>query len=341
MRKFLLFVFSLLVSGMMFYSCSTDVDIYADYKDITVVYGLLDSNKDTNYIKINKAFLGPGSAFDIALIDDSCNYPNKLDAKLIEYRANIGANNYAKVRELPLDTITIHNKDLGFFYAPDQMVYYTSSKLNNNTQNQKYKYELQINRGDTLLNAFTEMVGGSGFSTALAQLDFTSPAGGMIKWRECMNAMIYEVVIKFFFIEVSPTQDSVQRCMTWSLGSFPISSPSLSYSQNTYTLSYNSSQFYNNLASYLGSDTLKKVERLVMEPSLKLCIAAGGEELYNFISVNGPSSSIVQNVPEYTNVNGGYGVFSSRTMFEKNVRLSSNSFLELQRRENWRFRQAR
>lgn len=341
MRRFFLFLFSLLVSGMMFYSCSTDVDIYADYKDITVVYGLLDSNKDTNYIKINKAFLGPGSAFDIALIDDSCNYPDKLDAKLIEYRANIGANNYAKTRELPLDTMMIHNKDLGFFYAPDQLVYYTAAKLNNNTQNQQYRYELQIDRGDTILNAFTDMVGGSGFSTALAQLDFSSPSGGSIKWHECMNAMMYEVVIHFSFIEVGPSQDSVVRSMSWSLGSYPISSPSLSYSQNSYTLTYKSSQFFNNLATFLGNDTLKKVDRLVMEPSLKLSIAAGGEELYNFISVNGPSSSIVQNVPEYTNVNGGYGVFSSRTLYEKKVRLSASSFIELQKHENWRFRQAR
>lgn len=341
MRKFLCFVFSLFVSGMMFNSCSTDVDIYADYKDITVVYGLLDSRLDTNYIKINKAFLGPGSAFDIALIDDSCNYPDKLEAKLIEYKANIGGNNFVKTREIPLDTTTIHNKDLGFFYAPDQLVYFTSTKLNNNTQDLKYKYELQIDRGDTLLNAFTEMVGGTGFSTSLAQLDFVSPGGGMIQWRECMNAMIYEIIISFNFVEVDLNQDSVRRCMTWSLGSYPISSPSLTLNQNTYTLNYKSSQFFNNLATFLGNDTLKKVDRLVMEPSLKLSIAAGGDELYNFISVNGPSSSIVQNVPEYTNVNGGYGVFSSRTMFEKNVRLSSNTFLELQKHDNWRFRQAR
>lgn len=341
MKRFLLFVLSLFVSGMMFYSCSTDVDLYADYKDITVVYGLLDSGKDTNYIKINKAFLGPGSALDIALIDDSCNYPGKLDAKLIEYRANINGSNYTQTRVLPLDTITIHNKDLGFFYAPDQLVYYTNAKVNNNTQDYKFKYELQIDRGDTILNAFTEMVGGSGFSVYQSQLDFTSPSGGTIKWHECLNAVIYEVVVKFYFIELTPYQDSIQRCMTWSLGSYPISSPSLAYSQNTYTLSYNSSQFFANLASFLGNDTLKNVERLVMEPSMQLCVAAGGEELYNFISVNGPSSSIVQNVPEYTNINGGYGVFSSRTMLVKNVRLSSNTFLELQKRENWRFRQAR
>ena len=110
MRRILLYLFSFFVSGMMLYSCSTDVDLYADYKDITVVYGLLDSGKDTNYIKINKAFLGPGNALDIALIDDSCNYPGKLDAKLIEYKGSATGSNYHQTRVLPLDTITIFNK---------------------------------------------------------------------------------------------------------------------------------------------------------------------------------------------------------------------------------------
>ena len=91
----------------------------------------------------------------------------------------------------------------------------------------------------------------------------------------------------------------------------------------------------------MGADTLNaNVERLVFEPSLTIKISAGGVELYNFISVNGPSSSIVQSIPEYSNVNGGYGVFSSRTTIQKDVRLSAQTFTELMRHENWRFRQA-
>ncbi len=126
MKKNCFLFLSLLTLVMLLNACSTDVDLYADYKNITVVYGLLDSDKDTNYVKINKAFLGPGNALEIAMIEDSCNYPYKLDAKIVEYRATAGGNNFQKTRELVLDTMTIHNKDTeGFFYAPDQLVYYT------------------------------------------------------------------------------------------------------------------------------------------------------------------------------------------------------------------------
>ena len=99
MKKNCLVFLSLLTLVMLLNACSTDVDLYADYKNITVVYGLLDSDKDTNYVKINKAFLGPGNALEIAMIEDSCNYPYKLDAKIVEYRATSGGNNFQKTRE--------------------------------------------------------------------------------------------------------------------------------------------------------------------------------------------------------------------------------------------------
>ena len=66
MKRIILSLFSFFALLFMFNACNTDVDLYSDYKDITVVYGLLDPGKDTNYVKINKAFLGPGNAFDIA-----------------------------------------------------------------------------------------------------------------------------------------------------------------------------------------------------------------------------------------------------------------------------------
>ena len=322
----------------MFNACTTDVDLYADYKDIMVVYGLLDSGADTNYIKINKAFLGPGNAYDIALIDDSCNYPGKLDAKIIEYRASSSGTNYQKTREFALDTITVHNKELGLFYAPDQLVYYTTQKINPNTSQYKFRYELQVNKDDTIISAMTGIVGGGSFSIPQAAFNFTSSSGS-VQWTPCPNAAIYEVFFKFYFTEVGPNHDSVQRCMTWPLGAHP--EFQLTLENGIYSIPFKPTVFFYNLSVMLGDDTLNNnIERLIFEPSLEVSIAAGGDELYNFISVNAPSNSIVQNLPEYTNVSGGYGVLSSRTMYKKRMRLSGNTIPELMKRVHWHFRQA-
>jgi hypothetical protein len=341
MRKTFLSLFSFFAFLMMFNACSTDVDLYADYKDITVVYGLLDSGADTNYIKINKAFLGPGNALNIALIDDSCNYPGKLDAKLLEYRASAGGTHYEQTNTFQLDTLTVHNKDLGIFYAPNQLVYYTTQRIKPNNNQYKYRYELQIDRGDTIISALTDIVGGGSFYIPQGSLNFSSSANtGTVNWSPCPYAAVYEVVIRFHFVEVSPALDSVERCLTWPLGAH--SESELTLENGIYGVPFKASLFFYHLASMLGDDTLNNnIQRLIYEPSLDVSIAAGGDELYNFITVNGPTNSIVQTIPEYTNVKGGYGVLSSRTMLTKRMRLSGNTIPELVSREYWHFKQVK
>ena len=49
---------SVLACLAFFNACSTKVDLYADYKDIPIIYGLLDATIDTNYVKIVRAFSG-------------------------------------------------------------------------------------------------------------------------------------------------------------------------------------------------------------------------------------------------------------------------------------------
>lgn len=330
---------SLFFLGILLSACKPEIDLFADYKDITVVYSVLDSDQDTNYVIINKVFMDP----DMTIIpNDSTNYPGKLDAKLIEYRANYYSDHYTKTRELVLDTITLDNKVPGVFESPRHQVYYTAEALSGNDDYYKYKYELQVQKKDTVVTAETNIVGGTRFNIQPAALNFDSYMDmGQIKFSECPNGAIYEVVLDFYFTDVTTSGDSIPRCMTWSLGTHPKSS--LPENNNSYTVSYKAVEFFNSIARTLGSDTLNPniVERVIFEPSLTISIASCGDELYNFINVNGPTSSISQTIPDYTNINGGYGVFSSRTKIKKAVRLGGRTIPELMARYNWRFKQGR
>lgn len=333
-----------LLLGIILQSCSTDVDLYADYKDITIVYGLLDPQQDTNFIKINKAFLGPGNAFEIAQIPDSCNYPGKLDCKIIEYRAPISSTFYEKTREFWLDTITIHDKEPGLFYAPDQLVYYTTERINANSRRFKYRYDLQIDRGDTLLTSSTDVVGGEGFAILNPVLDFSNYSDTKtLRWNACPNAFVYDVKVNFYYTEIIPSGDSIPHCIEWRLREKPIQEAGLDMENGSYSLSYSTFRFFSNLADEMGSDTLdQRIQRKVFEPSLEVIISAGGEELNNFIVINEPSNSVLQNIPEYTNISGGYGVFSSRTHISRKMRLSTATMVQLiNNHPNWNFSQGR
>ena len=162
--KYMRFIPILLFFIVVFYSCSTDVDLYAEYKDVPIIYAMLNSRADTNYVKITRAFCGtndnPINANDVALISDSSNYLGKLDVRFIELKSTYGNKYEPTGRVLILDTLTIHNKEEGVFYSPDQVVYYTPEQLNVGSSSERYSYRFVAVKpdGDTV-TAKTTMVG--------------------------------------------------------------------------------------------------------------------------------------------------------------------------------------
>ena len=80
-KKHLHFILFLLV----FSACESDLDVNAQWEEVTVVYGLLDQSRDQQYIKINKAFLGEADALQMASNSDSSNYnPDDLSVTLYQ-----------------------------------------------------------------------------------------------------------------------------------------------------------------------------------------------------------------------------------------------------------------
>jgi hypothetical protein len=65
----------LLAAVLTLSSCETEVELTAaEYAETTVVYGLIDLSASKQVFRINKTFLGEGSAFDMALVADSSEY---------------------------------------------------------------------------------------------------------------------------------------------------------------------------------------------------------------------------------------------------------------------------
>ena len=66
-----LFILAILILA----GCSTEVELNAPYLKTTVVMGLIDPVADTQWVKINKTFLGDGNNMDYTTIRDSSEYP--------------------------------------------------------------------------------------------------------------------------------------------------------------------------------------------------------------------------------------------------------------------------
>ncbi len=321
-------------------SCSTKVDLYADYKDVPVVYGLIDVTQDTNYVKIIRAFSGsndhPVDATEVALIADSSNYPGKLDARIVEYKATVGAQYTPTGREFPLDTITIHDKEEGVFYAPHQKVYFTTEKFNLDTPSAKYSYHLVVYTPTDTITSETRLVGGEDFKILTNSVTFT-PNGqdktGKISFKPAGNAVVYEVRLAFNYKEKKMSEPMVDKQVGWSYGASHIDD--LEYENGHYLVKYNQATLFNLLSTAIGADTLNVVRYI---GTFEIHVAAGGRELYNYIQINSPSEGLTQTIPDYTNVEGGFGVFSSRINLSSTALLSARTQTDLIGM-NWGFKQ--
>lgn len=345
--KKLFFALSILACMILFNACSTKVELYADYKDIPVIYGLINSSVDTNFVKINRAFSSsndhPINAMEVALIADSSNYPGKLKAYLLELRKS--GNDYIPTARdtIFLDTITIHDKDTGVFYSPCQKVYYTTEAFKENTANTRYKYCLEIIKNNDTITSETGVVGGEDFRILTSQASFMlseNASSGKIAFKPADNAVFYDVKMVFNYKE-KHGNTLEKKQLKWNFGAQSIDE--LAYENGIYYITYEMNSLFNLLEDAIGNDTVfdlnhPNVERYFDEFPVDIMIAAGGDELYNYIRVNSVSS-YSQAVPDYTNIKGGYGVFSSRINLFKSVWLSTRAQADLYGKKAWGFKQ--
>ena len=326
--------------------------MYTDYKDVAIIYGLLNYQSDTNYIKITRAFCGtnddPINAHEVALIADSSNYPGKLEARLIELKSTIGSQYEPTGREFVLDTMTIHDKEEGTFYSPDQKVYYTTEQLNASTNGSRYKYRLKVVKpdGDTV-TAQTTMVGDEEFrilsGSANFQLGHTN-AMGKIVFRADGMASLYDVKVRFNYSEQHVGEEMKWKHVSRSFGTKTIDKYLLEEgTENTYYLQYSLNWLFNALESAIGSDTVvdgnhPNVVRHI--GSFVISISAGGDDMSMYYSANQAQlNSPMSLVSLYTNIDGGYGLFSSRTTVEKTVKLTLFATRDLYSVTAWGFKE--
>lgn len=327
------FILSVTLLAGVLASCSTKVDLYADYKDIPVIYGLLDATQDTNFIKIIRAFSGsnetPVDATQVALIPDSNNYPGKLDAKIYRYR-HVYGNEYQLDGVVELDTMTIHDKESGDFYYPNQKVYYTTQGILPNTSSKNYRYRLEVVRGNDTISSETGVVGGENYKILTSQVSFVAEETdkkSKISFFPADNAAVYDLEIRFTYKEIRQGGGVTEKTLRHSFGMKTLAD--MGNENGVYFVDYGQNLLFNMLRNAIGGDTLHVSRTFDAEKSFVISLAAAGDDLYNYIQINQSAGGLSQNVPDYTNINGGYGVFSSRLNKERTAKLSARTMTDL------------
>ncbi len=323
----------ILLSAVLLSACSTDLDVVGKYKETMVVYGLLDQSTDTQYVKINKAYLGEGNAFQMAQIKDSTQYVKTLNVTINRVKNGTVVSSY---------NLQLHNfipKETGVFYAPDQANAIYSFYAPVGTLSTDGIYKLSITNSDTKteVSSQTSLISGATFTSPPPSspspsykiiIPSNQEATFAVRWTSGANAKMYQLTVRFNYID-STTSGNISKHLDWL---FPV--------QTTLGLSGGESmqgdfvglEFFKYIANQLPTVNPISAGELWARKAGKVefLLTSGGDDFNTFIEVNAPSTSIVQEKPEYTNITNGLGVFSARlhsTAFGKPM--DANSINEL------------
>lgn len=311
--KKLLFLFA----AISFFSCSTELEVNAPYKDITVVYGLLNQRDTIQYIKINKAFLGEGDAYQYALIQDSNEYRDEDITHKKIHRLNAAGT---RVESFELLDTTIIDRLPGDFYSPQQTVYYFKDGPQNVVGDtftvfldQASEYELDLIVKGKHISARTTVVNNfsisSPNSSELTEVNFYNTQGYqdyVFRWTSGRNGKRYETSWRFRYTEVDLNGDSTEHSITQRFAS-RVATNSTSGGQE-FEAFIEAEQFFNIIAANVPPNA--SVQRIIR--GMDLLVDVANDEFHTALALNEPVSGIIEERPQYSNIENGYGIFGSR-----------------------------
>lgn len=131
-------------------ACESDFDLTTEWKEISVIYGMLSENDTAHYLRVHKAFLDENvSGSDIALIADSAYHEGEIQVDLIRINAN-GAetrNNCTRINAadegIVMDPIT---DDEGGFATDPYYLYKSTVPLDNES-----RYRVEIVKNESVI----------------------------------------------------------------------------------------------------------------------------------------------------------------------------------------------
>jgi hypothetical protein len=282
---------------LLFLSCDNEIDINANWKETIIVYGLLDPLDSIQYIKVEKAFLDEvSSALVVAKISDSLY----LDSAVVTlYQTDDRSNPIILSRTYDVP------KDSGIFANDKNPLWFTKSPI---LADKEYEIEVLNPKTGKRVWARTNII-----SPALITAPVKNTNSNFSIFPEYLtvdfvpktNSYAYDLKMEFVYDEFkkSDTMAKITKSVTWNMLTNYKVSPGVVAISKIPKLAF--LQF---LSGTISADT-SLLRRLKY---VSFTFYGANQTLADYISVNQPSIGIVQKTAEFTNINGGYGIFASR-----------------------------
>ncbi len=306
-------VFGLLACTFLLTSCDNELVVTAEWKDIPAVWGFLSKSDTAHYLRVEKAFLDPNqSALEIARIPDSLYYEN---ATVSLKRITSG-----QVYQLTKvdGTAEGYPRDPGVFAELPNYLYKIKANAINLVVGEEYQFILDRGDGKPPVTAQTVILAKPSLRSPVAteSLNFRKGNSFLLRWTPVADAGSYDIQMRFNYQERSPETGNVfqPKSIEWTIAR------NLLDDEHT----FDGADFYSQVKARIPENM--DADRLFS--SVDILLWCGGEELAEFIRITQANTGITstQDIPTFTNLSEGFGIFTSRNLLESlNHPLTSTS----------------
>ncbi|MCK4662474.1 MAG: DUF4249 family protein [Bacteroidales bacterium] len=292
----------------IFASCSTELDVNAEWDEIPVIYCLLNQNDSVHYVRINKSFMGNEDAYVMAAESDSL-YFNNIEVFLERWKNN------SRIEIISLEITTEIVKDTGIFASDKNIIYKTNEQLFDDSE---YKLVVNFPNPEDNVYATTELIKNFSVQDYFGRNDsikkplrvgdrsYIQP----IVWLEGNFTRAYYITLYFQYFEIAPP-DTTEYTISWSF-------PTI-VDEEVYDAADN--VIRDRMRVYISGDAFfqfiatsipvkQDIKRLVGDIEIEFVLAS--DDFYTYIVTHKPSSGISQENQFFTNIENGVGIFSSR-----------------------------
>ncbi len=315
MKKYLGFIVLGLILGFGLISCEVEFNPNDSWKETTSIYGVLDQDADTNFIRIQKCFVGEGNYIEFSKVKDSIYYKQEdLDVRMYAfYEWESSGWDTNKAKEVHVFNYTEFHKDSGSFNFESSPIYFTTKKLYPD-----FVYYLIVRNLKTgnIATANTKLVADYTVSSP-SDSAFGFNVSSIYDYRSIMKctwnnqvpnskgvmSQLFQPSIRFNFMENGqPAHITIDFKTTPNIHS--VAGKDISY-------------------IFFEDDVLNQIKTKILKrgsairtfrddtPSFEIFVFGCAEELKYYIDNNAPILSLAER-PIYTNINNGVGIFSSR-----------------------------
>lgn len=295
MRKLLPFI--LLLGILASVSCEKDLDP-ADWKEVSVIYAVINLKDSVQYLRINKMFTAPQDApYEYAAIDDSVNYPHALfDAFLEEYiNGELSGD--------PMPYIPVEREKLpGMFSSESNCVYKLRARIHPDAE-----YKLRVINNETGKEVWSEIAVLGGMNVegsfdcdrAFFRVNYVPER---LETDESLDPYDHsDYIVRFLYREVKDGE-TFYKYVDW----LPTFNPLKATGDDDTAY-----QLFDDYFEYLS-------EQIPVDPSVKrvargvdYMLAIPGREMRNYMNVTSTPTN-PHFYPNYSNIREGEGLFGSK-----------------------------